>query len=164
MGIRPSGAAAQRGWDKLPILRPPREAPWRGALWRQAGTVFLHSCRFLYYPPLDKNGTALHCREGRFFRLLHEKRGLLGRLSGDKKGGQHWRRTVLYLNSDRRHWLLIVGDTAPQPFVSIQQQIAQQETSKPPNKGATPPVQRGATEPLPVTPSHPPLLPPHRDG
>jgi len=26
-------------------------------------TVFLHSCRFLYYPPLDKNETALHCRE-----------------------------------------------------------------------------------------------------
>ena len=56
-------------------------------------TVFLHSCRFLCYPPLDKNETALHCREGRFFRLLHEKRGLLGSLSGDTKGGQHWRKT-----------------------------------------------------------------------
>jgi len=60
-----------------------------------ACTVFLHSCRFLYYPPLDTNETALHCREGRFFRLLHEKRGLLGSLSGDTKGGQHWRKTVL---------------------------------------------------------------------
>jgi len=57
-------------------------------------TVFLHSCRFLYYPPLDTNETALHCQEGRFFSLLHEKRGLLGSLSGDTKGGQHWRKTV----------------------------------------------------------------------
>jgi len=27
-------------------------------------TVFLHSYRFLCYPPLDKNETALHCQEG----------------------------------------------------------------------------------------------------
>ena len=58
-------------------------------------SVFLHSCRFLYYPPLDKNETALHCREGRFFRLLHENRGLLRSLSGDTKGGEHWRKTAL---------------------------------------------------------------------
>ena len=57
--------------------------------------VFLHSCRFLYYPPLDTNETALHCQEGRFFSLLHEKRGLLGSLSGDTEGGQHWRKTVV---------------------------------------------------------------------
>ena len=46
------------------------------------------------YPPLDKNETALHCQEGRFCHLLHEKRGLLRSLSGDEKGGQHWRKTV----------------------------------------------------------------------
>jgi len=59
-------------------------------------TVFLHSCRLICYPPLDKNETALHCQEGRFCRLLHEKRGLLRSLSGDDKGGQHRRKTVLY--------------------------------------------------------------------
>jgi len=65
-------------------------------------TVFLHSCRFLCYPPLDKNETALHCQEGRFCRLLHEKRGLLRSLSGDDKGGQHWRKTVaLYVVVDK---------------------------------------------------------------
>ena len=58
-------------------------------------TVFLHSFRFLCYPPLDKNEKALHCQEGRLCHLLHEKRGLLRSLSGDEKGGQHWRKTVL---------------------------------------------------------------------
>jgi len=57
-------------------------------------TVFFHSCMFLCYPPLDKNERALHRPEGRFCGLLDKERGLLWSLSGDDKGGQHWRKTV----------------------------------------------------------------------
>jgi len=45
---------------------------------RLGGIFFLHSCRLLYYPPLDKNETALHCWQGRFFLLLLKKDGYLG--------------------------------------------------------------------------------------
>jgi len=133
----------------------------KGNLWSpRVHTVFLHSCRFLSYPPLDKNETALHCREGRFFRLLHEKRGLqpfsqksrtatvpkvlriglcgvveadlelfcnswsagflgdrlyLG-VSGDTKGGQHWRKTVMYV-SVRKHTVHSMRPTAVLPKI-----------------------------------------------
>jgi len=40
------------------------------------------------------NETSLHRQEGRFCHLLHEKTGLLEGLSGNEKGGQHWRKTV----------------------------------------------------------------------
>jgi len=84
-------------------------------------TVFLHSCRFLCYPPLNKNETALHCQEGRFCYLQHEKRGLLRSLSGDEKGGQHWRKTVSHpeghpddcVRKNRRVGIHSAGTTFP---------------------------------------------------
>jgi len=59
----------------------------RGALFTSAPKIGAHSTGLLHV-----NETSLHWR---FWHLLHEKRELLEGLSADKKGGQHWRMTVL---------------------------------------------------------------------
>jgi len=74
--------------------------------------VFLASCSSLYYAPLNSNETSMHVQEGRLCHLQHQKRGILGGLSGDEKGAHHRResgahsRRVLLTS---KKWRLLSG-------------------------------------------------------